>query len=68
MCTRLNATGDQDSVEIGVFANGYQDIHYDPFSIRPYLYTTQFKRGRKLDYSARLHFFDATAALNLATA
>jgi peptidoglycan hydrolase-like protein with peptidoglycan-binding domain len=46
----------------GTYPNGYEDIRFDPFTMKTWLYTTDTSNTGQGIYSTRLHYFDATTS------
>jgi len=44
---------------IGSFYNGYLDVHYDAFTRKTWIYSTDTTAGPDSIYSSRLHYFDS---------
>ncbi len=44
----------------GAYINGYHDIHYDPFTQKTWVYSTDTTNTGDGIYSIRLHYFDST--------
>src|SRR5258708_30139148 len=43
----------------GSFYNGYLDVHYDAFTRKTWIYSTDTTAGADSIYSSRLHYFDS---------
>src|SRR6476646_4060925 len=51
--------GSPASGSIGSYYNGYHDIHYDAYTNRTWIYSTDTTGGPDSIYSSRLHYFNA---------
>ena len=47
------------SGSIGSYYNGYHDIHYDAYTNRTWIYSTDTTGGADSIFSSRLHYFNA---------